>query len=51
MIDIERILVDVGAVKLGDTRLQKKKGDDEDVNTSKIRQGTTAGDDDDSDWD
>jgi len=49
--DIERILVDVGAVKLGDTRLQKKKEDDEDVNTSKIRQGTTAGDDDDSDWD
>jgi hypothetical protein len=51
MIDIERILVDVGAVKLGDTRLQKKKDEDEDVNTSKIRQGTTAGDDDDSDWD
>ena len=49
--DIERILVDVGAVKLGDTRLQKKKEDDDDVNTSKIRQGTTAGDDDDSDWD
>jgi hypothetical protein len=40
----------VGAVRLGDSRLQKKK-DDADANQSKIRQGTTAGDDDDSDWD
>jgi hypothetical protein len=48
--DLERLLVDVGAVRLGDSRLQKKK-DDEDAIPSGIRQGTTAGDDDDSDWD
>jgi hypothetical protein len=50
VIDVERLLVDVGAVRLGDSRLQKKR-DDEDANSSKIRQGATAGDDDDSDWD
>lgn len=48
--DLEKLLVDVGAVKLGDSRLQKKK-DESDMNTSKIRQGKTTADDDDSDWD
>lgn len=48
--DMEKLLVDVGAVKLGDSRLQKKK-DESDLNTSKIRQGKTTVDDDDSDWD
>lgn len=43
-------MVDVGAVKLGDSRLERKK-DDEDSNQSKIRQGNTAADDEDSDWD
>jgi hypothetical protein len=48
--DLEKLLVDVGAVKLGDSRLQKKR-DDGDANASKIRQGKTTADDDDSDWD
>jgi hypothetical protein len=42
--------VDLGAVKLGDQRLQKKK-EAVDAPTSKIRQGKTTGDDEDSDWD
>jgi hypothetical protein len=49
-VDLEKLLVDIGAVKIGDQRLQKKKEAD-DVSTSKIRQGTTAGDEEDSDWD
>jgi hypothetical protein len=48
--DVEKLLVDVGAVRLGDQRLQRRK-DDEESSTSGIRQGTTTGDDDDSDWD
>jgi hypothetical protein len=48
--DVEKLLVDVGAVKLGDQRLQRKKDDDE-PSTSGIRQGAPTGDDDDSDWD
>ncbi|KAL6712522.1 Proteolipid protein 2 [Coniothyrium glycines] len=48
--DLEKLLVDVGAVKIGDSRLQKKK-DISDANPSKIRQGKTTADDDDSDWD
>jgi hypothetical protein len=48
--DVEKLLVDIGAVKLGDQRLQKKK-DPADAPTSKIRQGKTTGDDEDSDWD
>jgi hypothetical protein len=49
-IDVEKLLVDVGAIKLGDQRLQKRK-DPADELTSKIRQGKTTGDDEDSDWD
>jgi hypothetical protein len=48
--DVEKLLVDVGAVKLGDQRLQRKRDDDE-PSTSGIRQGAPTGDDDDSDWD
>lgn len=48
--DVEKLLVDVGAVKLGDSRLQRKRENPE-ASTNKIRQGTTGGDDDDSDWD
>jgi hypothetical protein len=48
--DIEKLLVDIGAVRLGDQRLQKKKNLAEE-STSKIRQGKTTGDDEDSDWD
>ncbi|KAJ4373813.1 Proteolipid protein 2 [Neocucurbitaria cava] len=49
--DVERVLVDVGAVKLGDTRLQRNKKEEVDEGASKIRTGTTGGDEDDSDWD
>lgn len=49
-VDLERVLVDLGAVKLNDQRLQKKN-DPAEESTSKIRQGKTTGDDDDSDWD
>ena len=48
--DLEKLLVDLGAVKLGDQRLQKKP-QEADASTSKIRQGKTTGDDEDSDWD
>lgn len=48
--DLEKLLVDVGAVKLGDSRLKRKTAD-ADGSTSKIGQGKTAGDDEDSDWD
>jgi hypothetical protein len=48
--DLERLLIDLGAIKLNDQRLQKKN-DPADEPTSKIRQGKTSGDDDDSDWD
>lgn len=49
-VDLEKLLVDLGAVKMNDQRLQKKN-DPTDEPTSKIRQGKTTGDDDDSDWD
>ncbi|KAF1841352.1 thioredoxin-like protein [Cucurbitaria berberidis CBS 394.84] len=49
--DVEKLLVDVGAVKVGDSRLQQRRKEDAEVNTSSIRQGKTGGDDDDSDWD
>jgi hypothetical protein len=48
--DLEKLLIDIGAIKLGDQRLQKKR-EAADATTSKIRQGKTVGDDDDSDWD
>jgi hypothetical protein len=51
--DVEAVLVDVGAVQLNDTRLQRNKKEDAGASSSKIRQGTTGGnnDEDDSDWD
>jgi len=51
MIDLEKVLVDVGAVKIGDSRLQRKKDDEDDESSNKIRKGTTTVEDDDSDWD
>jgi hypothetical protein len=48
--DLEKLLIDIGAVKRGDQRLQKK-AETKDASSSKIRQGKTTGDDDDSDWD
>ncbi|OAL57133.1 thioredoxin-like protein [Pyrenochaeta sp. DS3sAY3a] len=47
--DVEKMLVDVGAVRQGDPRL-KRETEDVPVQPGKIRQGKTA-DDDDSDWD
>jgi hypothetical protein len=48
--DLEKLLIDIGAVKRGDQRLQKK-AEATDASTSKIRQSKTTGDDEDSDWD
>lgn len=50
-LDLEKVLVDVGAVKLGDSRLQRKKEEDGEESSNKIRQGKTVAEDDDSDWD
>jgi hypothetical protein len=51
-IDLEKLLIDLGAVQRNDQRLQKKNEEDADAPKSTIRQGKpTGGDDDDSDWD
>ncbi|KAF2477257.1 uncharacterized protein BDR25DRAFT_331044 [Lindgomyces ingoldianus] len=53
--DLEKVLVDVGAVRHGDPRLRPQRTEDVDASASrKIRQGKASGkdgDDDDSDWD
>lgn len=50
--DVEQLLVDIGAVRIGDTRLQRNKSDEEATSsTSKIRQSNPVADPDDSDWD
>lgn len=49
--DLEQLLVDVGAVQIGDSRLRRNKTEDTQVGSSKIRKGKTGGDSDDSDWD
>lgn len=44
--------MDIGAVRIGDTRLQRNKTDkDAETSTSKIRQSIPVADPDDSDWD
>ncbi|KAF9699127.1 hypothetical protein EKO04_002722 [Ascochyta lentis] len=51
--DWEKVLVDLGAVKIGDSRLSRRPGQGEDEEkTTGIRQGKTMaqGNDDDSDW-
>lgn len=48
---MEKVLVDVGAIRLGDQRLMKRSNESEDTNVGKIRQGNTNAADDDSDWD
>lgn len=50
LIDLEKVLADVGAIRPTDTRLQRKKENTE-TSSSKIRQSKTVGEDDDSDWD
>lgn len=52
--DWEKVLVDLGAVKIGDSRLSKRPGrEDEGEKITGIRQGKTMvqADEDDSDWD
>jgi hypothetical protein len=50
--DVEQLLVDIGAVRIGDTRLRRNKANtDADQSTSKIRRDESAVDPDDSDWD
>lgn len=52
--DLEKVLVDVGAVRSGDPRLRRNKNEgNAEPSSSKIRPGntTSAIDDDDSDWD
>ena len=45
-------MVDIGAVRIGDTRLQRNRSDEgADVSASKIRQSKPVADSDDSDWD
>jgi hypothetical protein len=49
--DLEKLLIDLGAVQRNDQRLQKTRAEDEDAPKSTIRQGKPTVDDDDSDWD
>ncbi|KAF1964658.1 thioredoxin-like protein [Bimuria novae-zelandiae CBS 107.79] len=50
--DVEQLLVDIGAVRIGDTRLRRNQTDqDADASASKIRSSKPTADPDDSDWD
>lgn len=51
--DIERVLVEVGAIQSNDHRLIRRNHDKDQSNTSKIRNGVLADNnlDDDDDWD
>ena len=50
--DFEKVLVDIGAVRIGDSRLHSNKlGESADTSSSKIRQSISGIDPDDSDWD
>jgi hypothetical protein len=50
LLDIEKILTEVGAVRPTDQRL-RRKNENEEARSSTIRQSKTVGEDDDSDWD
>lgn len=50
LLDLEKVLSDVGAVRPTDQRL-RRKDENEETRSSTIRQNKTVGDDDDSDWD
>jgi hypothetical protein len=50
LIDLEKVLTDVGAVRPTDQRL-RRRDDNEETRSSTIRQSKTVGEDDDSDWD
>ncbi|KAB8203095.1 thioredoxin-like protein [Aspergillus parasiticus] len=49
--DLERMLLDLGALKESDVRLKKRSDDSDDVRPSKIKQSRVDDDDDDDDWD
>ncbi|KAB8215759.1 thioredoxin-like protein [Aspergillus novoparasiticus] len=48
--DLERMLLDLGALKESDVRLKKRSDDSDDIRPSKIKQ-SRVDDDDDDDWD
>lgn len=50
LLDLEKILTDVGAVRPTDQRLRRRNENGE-TRSSTIRQSKTVGEDDDSDWD
>lgn len=51
-VDIEKILVDIGAVKPNDHRILRHKRTEKESPTTGIRKGTLADNaDDDDDWD
>ena len=57
-VDLENMLIEVGALKESDIRLKKKADDDSEderpsnfKTKSSIRKGVTVEDDDDDDWD
>lgn len=52
--DLEKLLVDLGAVQIGDSRLQRKPEEEDLATYSSIRNSTAIrlhADDEDSDWD
>lgn len=52
--DLEKVLLDVGALKHNDMRLKKKDGDETQESNGRLRQGMVGrgkDDDEDSDWD
>ena len=50
--DLEKLLLGLGAIKYGDSRLKKRDDAEEERPYRSIRQGERkGGDDDDSDWD
>ena len=48
-VDLERMLLDLGALKESDVRLKKRSDDSDDARPSKIKQSRVE--DDDDDWD
>ncbi|KAF2752307.1 phosducin family protein [Sporormia fimetaria CBS 119925] len=49
--DMEKVLFDVGAVRMGDPRLKREKNEEGESGSRNIRQTQPRVDDDDSDWD
>lgn len=52
IVDVEKLLTGLGAIKVGDSRLTNRHVDDFEPKQNGIKQGNRATvDDDDSDWD